>query len=72
MRPFENVSFMQLIDILALATEKYTKILKDNRNSDEHELIRSEIHQLIAEIDLRKSDRQTTDTNSGLPEITIY
>jgi len=71
MRPFEKLTVMELIDTLALTTEKYTKVLKENRNSDEHLLFRNEIQQLIAEIDLRKSNEQTSASNHGLPGISF-
>jgi hypothetical protein len=72
MRPFENLTFMQLIDTLAVTTEKYTKVLKENRNSDEHAIFRNEIQELIAEIDIRRREGESSPSNPGLPGVTFF
>lgn len=67
MRTFEELTFIQLLDKLAETTETYTKVLKANRNSDEHTILRGEIQQLIAEIDLRRNSNETPSSNPILP-----
>jgi hypothetical protein len=67
MRRFEELSFMELVDMLAESTEKYTKILKDNRNSDEQKSLRKDIRELIAEIEFRRNGNQTPSSNPALP-----
>lgn len=67
MRQFEELSFNQLVDRLALTTEKYTKVLNDSRYSDEHTLLRDEIQELIKEIDYRRNGEQTLSSNPIFP-----
>ena len=67
MRRFEELTFIQLIDKLAVITQEYTKVLKENRNSEEHASLRDEIQELIIEIDYRRNGDQTTSSNPQLP-----
>lgn len=67
MRRFEELTFIQLVDKLAVITEQYTKALKDNRNADEHVLLRDDIRELIFEIDYRRNSDQTSSSNPQLP-----
>jgi len=67
MRTLEELTFIELVDKLAVTTEKYTKILKEDRNSDEHVVLRDEIQQIIREIDRRRSSDQSPSSNPSLP-----
>ena len=67
MRAFEEMTFIELVDKLAETTGKYTRILKEDRNSEEHIVLRDEIQQLIREIDRRRNSDQSPSSNPRLP-----
>jgi cell wall assembly regulator SMI1 len=54
MKRIEDLSYLELIDLLADLTANYTRIVKDQRNSDQHLVLRERINELISQIDNKK------------------
>lgn len=67
MRTLEELTLIELVDKLADTTERYTRILKEGRDSDEHVVLRDEIQQIIREIDRRRRSDESPSSNPSLP-----
>lgn len=72
MQTFETLTLIELVDKLAHTTEKYTRILKESRHSDEHFALRDEIHLLIREIDNRRLSDLSGSSDSDTKASGVY
>ena len=67
----QNMTMENLVDILAQKTQRFTQLLVDKRFEGEYKECKESIHQILAEIELRKEPMTTTNesyqhTNSSL------
>ena len=60
MQRIENLSYIELVDLLADKTCRYTTVLRDQRNTIEHTMLKEEIHELIKLIELKRDMHEIT------------
>ena len=56
MKKKQGATYSELVDKLADKVAQYTRILKDQRNSDEHMNLRDEIHDLLLQIQVKREE----------------
>lgn len=72
MQRIENLSYPELVDLLAEKTSRYTTVLRDQRNTLEHTLLKEEIQELVKLIELKRNMDQivvnpgTSDSGDSL------
>ena len=57
----QNMTMDELVDILAQKTQKFTQLLVYKNFGDEYRECKEAIHQILAEIELRKEPMTTTN-----------
>lgn len=65
MPKIENMSYDELVDLLAEKTSTYTTVYKDQRNTLEHSLLQEEIQDILNLIESKK-DVHEIQVNPGI------
>lgn len=67
---FEDLSFLELVDLLAEKTSYYSEVIKEKRNTDEHLILRDEIQELLNYIERRREMDKKKSTDHLAPSDT--
>jgi hypothetical protein len=54
MQTIESLTYIELVDLLAEKTSRYTTAQRDNHNASEHKLLNEEIRELIKLIKIKR------------------
>jgi hypothetical protein len=69
MNTYSKLNLVQLVDVLADLTSRYSSLMKDRRNTDEHHMLKEQIWELIAEIEKQKTEAtNTSEFNNSAPQ----
>ena len=62
---YTNMSTSDLVDLLALKTQKFTQLMTDNNLNDEYQECKTIIQQILTQMELRKETLSANPNDKG-------